>query len=68
MDYVEYLDAYEGDALIGTETINGTIVPKWLGIIKFDENCGRIRIHDIDADEWHEIDAFDSWLTLRVSC
>lgn len=60
MDYVECLDAYEGDWLIGKETDEyGTLMSSWRGLIKYNEECGRIMIFDVDVDDWYEIDDFN---------
>lgn len=51
---------FEGDVLYGDERDEfGTITSSWTGIIKFDEEVGRIRILD-DAGDWYETDDFMS--------
>jgi hypothetical protein len=59
MQYVEILDAYEGDILQGIE-INeyGSLQSKWTGIVKYNEDKGRIMIQD-DLNDWYEVDDFE---------
>lgn len=58
-EYVEYLDAYEGDRLYGKETDEyGTMLSFWFGRIKYNEDKGRIMIIDEAVDEWYDVDDF----------
>ena len=44
-EYVEILDSYEGDLLYGCETDEYNCVNSaWVGEIKFNKECGRIKI------------------------
>lgn len=57
--YVEILDAYEGDLLYGCETDEyNQICSSWVGEVKFNEDKGRLMIFDKDVDEWFEVDDF----------
>ena len=59
MDYVEILDAYEGDLLFGKIIDEyGAPVESWVGEIKFNDDLGRLMIWDKDVDEWYEVDDF----------
>lgn len=58
-EYVEYLDAYEGDTLVGEERDEwGCVMSHWKGVIKYNKDKGRIMVIDITGDEWFEIDDF----------
>jgi len=46
-EYIPKMDFYEGDVLLGHE----------IGIVKYDENTGRIRIID-DSRDWCETEEF----------
>lgn len=57
-EYVPKMDFYEGDVLQGYESGDfGTILSEWVGIVKYDETTGRIRIID-DLGDWYETDDF----------
>lgn len=49
---------FEGDILFGQETNEyGTPIISWTGIVKYDEDAGRVRILDISGD-WYETDDY----------
>lgn len=59
MDYVETLDAYEGDLLYGKDNRNGVyIYGTWCGVVKFSDIHGRIMVWDKDIDRWFDIDDY----------
>jgi len=58
-EYVECLDAYEGDYLYGDELDEyGSTISSWKGLIRYNDDKGKIMIFDTDVDEWFEIDDF----------
>ena len=58
-EYIEILDAFEGDLLYGCETDEyNTICSSWVGEVRFDESKGRMMVFDKDVDEWFEVDDF----------
>lgn len=58
-EYVEILDAFEGDLLYGCETDEyNQICSSWIGEVRFDESKGRMMVFDKDVDEWFEVDDF----------
>jgi hypothetical protein len=58
--YVEILNAYEGDILSGYDDYDGETgeTAYWYGVVKFDEEAGRIRIFGDDS-MWYEVDDFN---------
>ena len=57
-EYIEVLDAYEGDVLYGDERDEyGMLTARWHGLIKYDCNSGRISVHD-DSGNWYEVDDY----------
>jgi hypothetical protein len=58
--YVEIIDAYDGDILRGYEDFDGETGDGvyWYGVVKFDDEAGRIRIVG-DDDMWYEADDFN---------
>ena len=59
--YVEILDAYEGDLLHGSESDEyGSILSSWIGAVKWNEEKGRIMIQELHPMEcdWYEVDDF----------
>jgi hypothetical protein len=59
--YVEILDAYEGDLLHGSESDEyGSILSSWIGVVKWNEEKGRIMIQELHPMEWdwYEVDDF----------
>lgn len=57
--YVEILDAYEGDILYGCEKDEiGHLMSSWLGQVKYNESRGRIMIYDIYEGDWYEVDDY----------
>ena len=61
-DYVEILDAYEGDYLYGSSMEGGYESPyleSWIGEVKWNEEFGRIMVWIHSEEEWRECDDFD---------
>lgn len=60
--YVEIIDAYEGDVLFGSESDEHGGISTWMGVVEYNEEMGRIMIkgdwHRDDYD-WYEVDDFD---------
>lgn len=56
--YVPYLDAFEGDTLLGTKrNSNGNIIHRWEGIVSYIEDKSRIMVID-DLGKLYEVDDF----------
>jgi hypothetical protein len=57
-EYVEHINAYEGDVLVGSQTAGpeGGPTEKWWGVVEYDVVAGRIRINDLVEDRWSEVD------------
>lgn len=59
-EYVEYLDAYEGDYLSGSEEDEyGSETASWVGEIKYRETFGRIMIYEEATGDWYEVDDYE---------
>lgn len=59
--YVEILDAYEGDLLHGSESDEyGSILSSWIGAVKWNEEKGRTMIQELKPmiGDWYEVDDF----------
>ena len=57
--YVEILDAYEGDLLLGYEKDEyGTLLSSWVGVIKYNDEKSRIMILEEELQEWYEVDDY----------
>lgn len=57
--YVEILDAYEGDIVYGCERDEyGHLMSSWLGQVKYNESKSRIMVYDIYQGDWYEVDDY----------
>jgi len=57
--YVEILDAYEGDILYGCEKDERlSLMSTWLGQVKYNEAKSRIMICDVCEGDWYEVDDY----------
>lgn len=56
-EYVEIVDAYEGDMIFTRECSGYPKELQWYAQIKFNKKMGRLMILD-DLDDWYEIDDF----------
>lgn len=57
--YVEILDAYEGDLLLGYERDEyGTLLSSWVGVIKYNDEKSRIMILEEEQQDWYEVDDY----------
>ena len=57
--YVEILDAYEGDVVYGCDRDEyGHLMSSWLGQVKYNESKSRIMVYDIYQGDWYEVDDY----------
>lgn len=58
-EYVEVLDAYDGDVLEGAEIDEyGTCLSRWYGLVKYNDEKSRIMVFDLDEEYWYEVDDY----------
>lgn len=60
MEYVEKIDAYEGDILYGRDPDEfGGSHSTWRGVVKFNHRFGRLMVCDEGDHRWYEIDDYE---------